>query len=72
MENIEITNFKELPFGANINQSASIAPIEQGIEYEILSNNEVLEYIDYLNLTKVINVVYDRCEETKVCLNFLT
>lgn len=57
MENIEITNFKELPFGANINQSASIAPIEQGIEYEILSNNEVLEYIDYLNLTKVINVL---------------
>lgn len=57
METIEITKFKELPFGANTNQSAAIAPVENGLEYEILSSNEVLEYIDYLNLTKVINVL---------------
>ena len=57
MEIIEITNLKKLSFGANTNQSAAIAPIEQGIEYEILSNNKNLEYIDYLNLTKVVNVL---------------
>ena len=57
MENIEITNFNELPFGENVNQSASIAPIENGLEYEILSDNDALEYIDYLNSTKAIEIL---------------
>ncbi|MBQ8669271.1 hypothetical protein IJ472_05790, partial [bacterium] len=57
MENIEITKFNELSFGENINQEAAIAPIENGIEYEILSDNDVLEYIDYLNLTKAIEIL---------------
>ena len=57
MENIEITNFNELPFGENVNQSASIAPIENGLEYEILSDNDTLEYIDYLNSTKAIEIL---------------
>ena len=38
METIEITNFTDLPFGENINQAATIAPIENGIEYEIFSD----------------------------------
>ena len=57
MENIEITNFEELSFGENTNQTAQIAPVENGIEYEILSDNNALEYIDYLNLTKVIEIL---------------
>jgi len=57
MENIEITNYNELPFGENVNQSASIAPIENGLEYEILSDNDALEYIDYLNSTKAIEIL---------------
>ena len=57
MENIEITNFEELPFGENTNQSAQIAPVENGIEYEVLSDNNTLEYIDYLNLTKAIEIL---------------
>lgn len=75
METIEITNFKELPFGANTNQSAAIAPIEQGIEYEILSNNESLEYIDYLNLTKVVNVLSEFFDVNAVAIakeNFIS
>lgn len=57
MENIEITKFNELSFGENINQEAAIAPIENGLEYEIVSDNDVLEYIDYLNLTKAIEIL---------------
>ena len=57
MENIEITNFEELPFGENTNQSAQIAPVENGIEYEVLSDNNTLEYIDYLNLTKANEIL---------------
>ena len=57
MENIEITNFEELSFGENTNQTAQIATVENGIEYEILSDNNALEYIDYLNLTKVIEIL---------------
>lgn len=57
MESIEITNFTELPFGENINQSAAISPIESGVEYEILSDGNTLEYVDYINLTKVIEIL---------------
>ncbi|MDE6138012.1 MAG: hypothetical protein K2F57_00915 [Candidatus Gastranaerophilales bacterium] len=57
MNTIEIKEFKELPFGENITQAAAISPVENGIEYEILSDNESLEYIDYLNLSKVIEIL---------------
>ena len=57
MNNIEISEFKELPFGENVTQAAAISPVENGIEYEILSDNEALEYIDYLNLSKVVEIL---------------
>lgn len=57
MESIEINNFKNLPNGENINQVAVLSEISDGIEYEILSENEDLEYIDYLDLTKVVEVL---------------
>ena len=57
METIEIKDFKELPFGANVSQDAAIAPVENGLDYEILNENNVLEYIDYLNLTKVVEIL---------------
>lgn len=57
MEKIEISEFTELPFGENIYQQASISKIEDGIDYEILSENKVLEYIDYINLTAVVKIL---------------
>lgn len=57
MNTIEINEFKNLPFGENVTQSAAISPVENGIEYEILSDNESLEYVDYLNMSKVIEVL---------------
>lgn len=57
MESIEITGFKQLPFGENVNQSATISPVENGLEYEILSDNETLEYVDYLNLSKALEIL---------------
>ena len=57
MNNIEISEFKELPYGENVTQPAAISPVENGIEYEILSDNEALEYIDYLNLSKVVEIL---------------
>ena len=57
METIEINKFKNIPSGENFNQTAVISEIPESIEYEILSENENLEYIDYLNLTKVIEVL---------------
>ena len=40
METIEISNFTDLPFGENTHQVAAIAKIEEGIDYEILSENK--------------------------------
>jgi phosphoribosylaminoimidazolecarboxamide formyltransferase/IMP cyclohydrolase len=57
MESIEIKEIKELSFGENIEQKAGIAPVESGIEYEILSDCDDLEYIDYLNLSKAIEIL---------------
>ena len=47
METIEISNFTDLPFGENTHQVAAIAKIEEGIDYEILSENKDLTYIDF-------------------------
>ena len=68
MENIELTNFEELSFGENTNQSAQISPVENGIEYEILSDNNVLEYIDYLNLTKAIEIIAEFFDVNSVAI----
>lgn len=57
MEAIEIKDFNSLPFGENTNQAAMIAPIENSVEYEILSDNDILEYIDYLNLSRVVEIL---------------
>lgn len=57
MERIEITKFNDLPFGANTHQSAAIAEIEDQIDYEILSENKELEYIDFINLTEAIKIL---------------
>ncbi len=57
MDTIEIKDFNSLPSGENCNQAAMIAPIENGVEYEILSDNDNLEYIDYLNLSRVLEIL---------------
>ena len=57
METIEINNLNELPFGENVSQNAWIAPVDGGVEYEILTDNKTLEYVDYLNLSRVIEVL---------------
>ncbi len=57
MNTIEISNFSDLPCGENYNQEAFLAPVEDGISYNILSENKSLEYIDYLNLSKVIEIL---------------
>ena len=57
METIELKDFIELPYGENVTQSASISPVENGLEYEILSENSALEYLDYLNLSKTVEVL---------------
>ena len=62
METIEITNFTDLPFGENINQAAAIAPVENGIEYEILSDDIIYDigeetlkkYEEIINNSKTI------------------
>ena len=57
METIEISNFTDLPFGENTHQVAAIAKIEEGIDYEILSENKDLTYIDFLNLTSAVKIL---------------
>lgn len=57
METIEINNISAIACGENLFQDAGIAPVEGGIEYEILNDVETLEYIDYLNLSKVVEIL---------------
>ena len=57
MENIEITDLKDLSCGENIYQNAAIAPIQDGIDYEILSENKDLEYRDFLDMTTTLNLL---------------
>ena len=57
METIEISNIESLPCGANPHQSAGISKISDGVEYEILSRNKDLEYIDYINLSENIKLL---------------
>ncbi len=57
MNTIEISDFSDLPCGENAHQEAFLAPVEDGITYDILSENKTLEYIDYLNLSKVLEIL---------------
>ncbi len=57
MENIEIRDYNALPYGENVTQAAAIAPVENGLEYEILTDNKALEYVDYLNLTRAVEIL---------------
>jgi len=57
MESIEINEFKNVQNGENINQLAVLSEVPDGIDYEVLSENEDLEYIDFLDLTKVVEVL---------------
>lgn len=56
METIEISEFSGLTCGENTSQNAMTAGVNNGIEYEILTDNP-LEYIDYLNLTRVVEIL---------------
>ena len=57
METIEINNFSNLPAGANTFQTAYISKFDGSIDYEILSRNKELEYIDFLNLSAAVKVL---------------
>lgn len=57
MESIEINEFKNLPNGENIHQIAVLSEISDGLEYEILSDEDNITYIDYLDLTKTVEVL---------------
>lgn len=56
METIEINKFTPLMCGENSSQVAALGAIDGGIEYEILNDNCELGYLDYLNLTRVLEV----------------
>ena len=57
METIEIRDYKNLPYGENINQPASISPVEDGLDYELLSDNDALEYLYYLNFSRAVEIL---------------
>ncbi len=56
MEKIEITDFTQLSSGENSHQQGYISKVENGVDYEILSREKELEYIDFLNLSAAIKV----------------
>lgn len=56
MNTIEISDFKDLECGANTHQSASIGKTHEVIDYEILSREKELSYLDYINLTTALRV----------------
>ncbi len=56
MEKIEISEFTPLLAGENAHQQAYISKVENGIDYEILSREKELSYLDFLNLTSAIKV----------------
>lgn len=57
METIEISNIEPLSCGANPQQAAGISKISDGVEYEILSRNKELEFIDYINLSENVKIL---------------
>ena len=57
MEEIIINDLKPLTSGENLHQSGYISPVENGLEYKILTENKDLEYADYLNLAEVSGIL---------------
>lgn len=57
MENIEIKLEKDLPFGENIHQAASIGKLDDTLDYEILSEEKEIHYIDFLNLSEAVKIL---------------
>lgn len=68
METIEITKFENLPYGENVNQTAYLSPVENGIEYKILTDEGNVEYVDYLNLSTVVEVLAEFFDVNAVAL----
>ena len=69
METIELKNYIELSYGENVSQKASISPIQNSIEYEILSDDTALEYLDYLNLSRVLEVLSEFFDVNTVAIS---
>ena len=75
MNTIEISDFKDLDCGANSHQSASIARTHEVIDYDVLSREKELSYIDYINLASALRVCAEffdvNCvvivKENKIC-----
>ena len=75
MEVIEFKKYNELPYGANSHQPAFIGLLKNNLEYDILSRNKNLSYLDFLNLSECIQVLaefFDVCavaivNETHIC-----
>lgn len=64
METIEIKDFKDLPQGANPHQAAFVAPIRNGLDYEVLSHGDTPGFIDFLNLSQAVRIMsefFDVC-----------
>lgn len=56
MNTIEINDFKELECGANVYQSASLGKTYEVVDYDVLSRDKELSYMDYINLTASLRV----------------
>lgn len=69
METIKIEDFTSLLYGENVHQQAGITQIEDGVEYEILSENKILGYVDYLNLTRVLEILGEFFDVNAVALS---
>ena len=57
MESISTKDVYSLQSGANEHQSAKVYTTENSLDYEILSRNKNLEYIDYLNLSEAVRIL---------------
>lgn len=68
METIEINEFKDLACGENTHQIAVLSPVPDGLDYEILGENDCLEYIDYLNMTRAVEVLAEFFDVNAVSL----
>ena len=54
---VEIDNIDALSCGANAHQSAGISKIPDCIDYEIVSRDKSLEYVDYINLSENLKIL---------------
>lgn len=56
METLEFRDYKELNCGENNFQAAKLASFDGCVDYEVISRNKDIEYLDYLNLSKTIRI----------------